>query len=79
RSDVLSELGQSGKHPELAAMEASLPKVHAGVRYPFGAKLLQSTEVNFNKIVAGQSSIPDGMKQVSSDIAAAVKEAGLGK
>lgn len=79
RSDVLSELGQSGKHPELAAMEASLPKVHAGVRYPFGAKLLQSTEVNFNKIVAGQSSIPEGMKQVSTDIAAAVKEAGLGK
>lgn len=77
RSDVLGELGKAGTHPDLAAMEASLPKVHAGVRFVFGTKLLQSTEVNFNKIVAGQVSIAEGMTQVATDLTAAVKEAGL--
>lgn len=77
RSDVLQELGESGNHPDLAAMQASLSHVHAGIRYPFGPKMLQSTEVNFNRIVAGQVSIAEGMKQIADDIAAAVKEAGL--
>lgn len=77
RSDVLEELGKDEKHPELGAMQQSLEHVHAGIRFPFGSKMLQSTEVNFNKIVAGQMSIADGMKQVSKDIKAAVAEAGL--
>lgn len=75
RSDVLGEIGSS--QPHLAAVQKSLPYVHQGVRFTFGPKMLQSTDVNLNKIVAGQSSISDGLKQIASDITAAVKDAGL--
>ena len=55
-----------------------LADVHQGIRFPFGHALLASTEVNLNKIVAGQSSIPDGFKVIADDTAKAVTEAGLG-
>ncbi|RMB57226.1 extracellular solute-binding protein [Tessaracoccus antarcticus] len=77
RADVLDAIGDD--QPQLAAMRDSLPDVHQGIRYPFGQAVLQSTEVNLNKIVAGQSGITDGLKAISDDIDAAVSKAGLGK
>ncbi|WP_077685734.1 extracellular solute-binding protein [Tessaracoccus aquimaris] len=76
RSDVLDEVGS--EIPQLGAMRDSLADVHQGIRFPFGHALLASTEVNLNKIVAGQSSIPDGFKVIADDTAKAVTEAGLG-
>lgn len=77
RSDVLRTLGGSGTHPDLAAMSKSLPVLHQGIRYSFGTEMAASTEVNLNRVIAGQMDSKTGLSTIANDLRKIVKAAGL--
>lgn len=77
RSDVLRTLGASGKHPDLAALSKSLRVEHQGIRYSFANDMIASSEVNLNRVIAGQIDSKTGLTAIANDMRKIVKAAGL--
>jgi multiple sugar transport system substrate-binding protein len=78
RQDVYeSDLAEEKRFRYMAAVAASTPDVHPGIRYPFSQQMLQTTERRITEIVSDQLTVTKGLDLIATEINKAAQDAGF--
>jgi multiple sugar transport system substrate-binding protein len=78
RQDVYeSDLAEEKRFRYMAAVAASTPDVHPGIRYPFSQQMLQTTERWITEIVSDQLTVTKGLDLIATEINKAAQDAGF--